>query len=181
MEIILIAAVDLNMGIGYKGDQLAYISEDLKRFKEMTMGHAVVMGRKTFEAMGSKGLPGRTNIVLTKKNVIHLKGRQIKSRVIHAGSPAEAIVAASDLGHEKIFIIGGGQIYKKFFSIADRIEITQINKYFDNVDVYFPDLDSIEEDSIEEDFNMITSERMVDKKTGLEYKYATLTRKEQTT
>lgn len=178
MEIILIAAVDLNMGIGYKGDQLAYISEDLKRFKEMTMGHAVVMGRKTFEAMGSKGLPGRTNIVLTRKNVIHLKGRQIKPCVIHARSPAGAIAVAAGLGHEKIFVIGGGEIYKRFLSLADRIEITQINKYFENVDVYFPDLDSIEEDSIEEDFDMTTSELMVDEKTGLEYKYATLKRKE---
>lgn len=174
MEIILIAAVDLNMGIGYKGDQLAYISEDLKRFKEMTMGHAVVMGRKTFEAMGRKGLVGRCNIVITRHRHRMMFGPSCGGPETHiASSPAEAIVAASNLGHEKIFIIGGGEIYNRFLSLADRIEMTAINKLFENVDVYFPDLDSIEED-----FDMTTSELMVDEKTGLEYKYATLKRKE---
>jgi len=169
MEIILIAAVDLNMGIGYKGDQLAYISEDLKRFKEMTMGHAVVMGRKTFEAMGSKGLPGRTNIVLTKKNLIHLKSRQIKPLIIHAGSPAEAIVAASNLGHEKIFIIGGGEIYSRFISIADRMEITIIAEAFEHVDTYMPRYSGFDE--------VGWSEEHTDEKTGLTYRYATFKRK----
>ena len=174
MEIILIAAIDLNMGIGYKGDQLAYISEDLKRFKEMTMGHAVVMGRKTFEAMGKKGLAGRCNIVITRHRHSMMFKPSCGGPETHVvSSPAEAIVAASNLGHEKIFIIGGGEIYNRFMSLADRIEITQINKHFENVDVYFPDLDSVEED-----FDMTVSELMVDKKTGLEYKYGTLKRKE---
>lgn len=172
MEIILIATVDLNMGIGCKGDRLAYISEDLERFEEMTMGHAVVMGRKTFEAMGKKGLPGRTNIVLTKKDVIHLKSRQIKPCVIHARSVANAVLLSESMHFKKLFVIGGGEIYSRFISLADRIEITAINKLFKNVDVYFPDLDSIE------DFDMTHSEPMVDKETGLEYGYATFKRKE---
>lgn len=170
MEIILIAAMDLNLGIGYKGDQLAYISEDLKRFKEMTMGHAVVMGRKTFEAMGSKGLPGRTNIVLTKKNVIHLKGRQIKPLVIPAGSPAGAIAVAAGFGHEKIFIIGGGEIYSRFISIADRMEITIIAEAFEHVDTYMPRYSGFDE--------VGWSEEHTDEKTGLTYRYATFKRKE---
>jgi|SRR5690606_11972127 len=174
MEIILIAAVDLNMGIGYKGDQLAYISEDLKRFKEMTMGHAVVMGRKTFEAMGRKGLAGRCNIVITRHRHRMMLGPSCGGPETHvAGSPAGAIAVAAGLGHEKIFIIGGGEIYSRFVSIADRIEVTAINKHFENVDVYFPDFDSILED-----FDITVSESMVDTKTGLEYKYATLKRKE---
>lgn len=171
MEIILIAAVDLNMGIGYKGDQLAYISEDLKRFKEMTMGHAVVMGRKTFEAMGKKGLAGRCNIVITRHRHSMMFKPSCGGPETHVvSSPAEAIVAASNLGHEKIFIIGGGEIYNRFISLADRMEITIIAEAFEHVDTYMPTYTGFDE--------VGWSEEHTDTKTGLKYRYATLRRKE---
>ena len=173
MEIILIAAVDLNMGIGYKGDQLAYISEDLKRFKEMTMGHAVVMGRKTFEAMGRKGLVGRCNIVITRRRHRMMFKPSCGGPETHvAGSPAGAIAVAAGLGHEKIFIIGGGEIYNRFISLADRMEITLINEMFKDVDTYLNrDIDA-------SSYEKEVSEEHTDTKTGLKYRYVTLKRKE---
>lgn len=175
MEIILIAAVDLNMGIGYKGDQLAYISEDLKRFKEMTMGHAVVMGRKTFEAMGRKGLVGRCNIVITRHRHRMMFEPSCGGPETHvAGSPAGAIAVAAGLGHEKIFIIGGGEIYNRFISLADRMELTVINKEFEHVDTYLFDGADVDADFYEKE----ASKEHTDAQTGLEYMYVTLTRKE---
>lgn len=171
MEVILIAAVDLNMGIGYKGDQLAYISEDLKRFKEMTMGHAVVMGRKTFEAMGRKGLVGRRNIVITRHRHRMMFEPSCGGPETHVvGSPAGAIAVAASFGHEKIFIIGGGEIYSRFISVADRMEITIIAKAFEHVDTYMPRYSGFDE--------VGWSEEHTDEKTGLTYRYATFKRKE---
>lgn len=127
----MIAAAGKNNELGKNNDLIWHISEDLKRFKRLTSGHAIIMGRKTFESM-PKALPNRTNIVLTKKKNYAPEG----AYVVHS------IKEALDLVQEDAqpFIIGGGEIYRLFMNYCDRIELTRVHHEFD-ADVYFPEID----------------------------------------
>ena len=128
----IIVAVGKNNVIG-KNNDLVWkgVPGDLKRFKEITSGHPIIMGRKTFESIGNKALPNRTNIVITRN-----KELKIPSCII-CGSLEEAIKEASDID-DQIFIIGGGEIYKQAINLADRLYITLIDAEADG-NVLFPD------------------------------------------
>ena len=131
MQISLIVAASQNGVIG-KGNKLPWkLPADLKRFKELTMGHPVILGRKTFESIG-KPLPGRTNIVVTKQKNYPAEG----IRVAH--SVEEAIRSCGDA--EEIFVIGGASLYGQALPYADKIYLTIIHQDFEG-DTRLFDLD----------------------------------------
>ena len=129
--ITLIAAASENNVIGKDNKLIWYLSDDLKHFKEFTKGHAVIMGRKTFESM-PKALPNRTNIVITRK-VDYLA-----NDAIVVNSLSQALEKAAE--DKQPFIIGGGEIYSLAIKIADRIELTRVHTELEG-DAYFPDID----------------------------------------
>ena len=134
-KISIIVAIDSKRGIGKKGGQPFYIKEDLKRFKALTTGHPVIMGRKTFEAVLGhlkKPFPNRTNIVITRDNSYQYSG----ANIFH--SLDEAINYAKQIDNDEIFIIGGGQIFNQAIDITDRLYLTKIDNDF-VCDVFFPD------------------------------------------
>lgn len=132
----MIAAVDRNWGIGKDGNLLMHIPGDMEFFKNQTMGNVVVMGRKTFESFpGKKALPGRTNIVLTTN-----PGWQGSGAIpVHSEEELEQVLKQYE--DDSVFIIGGGQIYKKYFHHCDTIYLTHIQAAFE-ADTYFPALNA---------------------------------------
>lgn len=129
--ISLIVAMDKKRTIG-RGKNLPWrLPADLAYFKKITMGHTVIMGRKTFESIG-KPLPGRDNVVITQRADYHPEG----CRVLH--SVDEALTLN---GKEKeIFVIGGAEVYRQFFPYAGRLYVTRIEEAFEG-DVFFPEID----------------------------------------
>ena len=127
----IIVAVAQNGTIGDKNSLLWHIKEDMRFFRTTTSGHAVIMGRKTFESLGSKPLPKRTNIVITRQDV-EFEG------ALTAHSLQEAIAMAE--GDEEIFIIGGAQIYAQALECADRLYLTLVEKEYEG-DTSFPEID----------------------------------------
>jgi len=130
-EITLIAAASENNVLGKDNRLIWHISDDLKRFKKLTLGHSIIMGRKTFESM-PKALPNRNNIVLTRNNNYRAKN------AIIAHDLKEAIELTG--GDSNPYIIGGGEIYNLFLPIANRIELTRVHDIFDG-DAFFPEID----------------------------------------
>ena len=129
--ITLIAAASENNVIGNDNKLIWHLSDDLKHFKELTKGHCVIMGRKTFESM-PKALPNRTNIVITRKQDYIAKN----AIVVH--SIHEALDKAKD--DKQPFIIGGGEIYSQSIQLSDRIELTRVHTDSQG-DAYFPEID----------------------------------------
>jgi len=134
MEIIIIAAMAENRVIG-KDNALPWsLKADMAHFKELTMGCPCLMGRKTWESLPKRPLPGRLNVVI--------------SRSLAAGDAPEAIVLSSlqdavqhCAGHEKIFICGGASIYREALSLADKIELTVLHRQYEG-DAFFPEIDA---------------------------------------
>jgi len=131
--ISLIVAMDEQGGIGKEGQIPWHLSADLKRFKTLTMGHHMIMGRKTCESIG-RALPGRTSIVLTRTADSQFPGCLV------AGSLAEALALAESRGEGEVFIIGGGEIYAQSLPMADRIYLTRVH-VIAGCDVFFPEID----------------------------------------
>lgn len=130
--IITIAAVAENNVIGNKNKLIWHLPKDLKRFKSLTTGHPIIMGRNTFESIG-KPLPNRTTIVVTNN-----KDQKFEN-VLTASSLEEAFSMAQKI-NQKIFVVGGGQIYKNALEFSDVLEITEVHKSFEG-DVFFPEID----------------------------------------
>jgi dihydrofolate reductase len=130
--ISIIVAVSDDWGIGKDNELLWHISEDLKRFKRLTSGKTVIMGKKTWFSLPKRPLPGRKNIVLT----------DIPGEVIDGAETVYSIEEAISNcpGNEEAFIIGGGSIYRQFMAIADRLYITHVHLKAP-ADVYFPEID----------------------------------------
>ena len=133
-----IVAVDNNWGIGYNGDLLEHIPEDLKYFKALTTGHVVVMGRKTWDSLPKKPLPNRINYVITKE------AKASNDEVAYFDMDCIKMMMQKQTDYE-YFIIGGGTIYNQLLPFCDRVYVTKIYKDHDNVDTYFPNLDKSEE------------------------------------
>ena len=129
-NITIIAAIGENNELGLDNKLIWHIKEDLKRFKKLTTGHSIIMGRKTFESI-SKALPGRLNIVLTKNKNFKFKNVSTASN-IH-----EAIELTKD--DEQPFIIGGSEIYSLFINMAQTMELTRVHDSF-KADTFFPDI-----------------------------------------
>ena len=131
MKITLVAAIASNNVIGKENSLPWNIPEDLKRFKQMTSGHTILMGRKTFDSIG-RPLPNRQNIVMTKDENFEREG----IKVINDFDEALELIKESN---EDIFIIGGSKIYELFEPVANSLAITRILKDFEG-DAFFPDI-----------------------------------------
>lgn len=130
-EICIIAAISENRVIGRDNNLPWNIPDDLRRFCKLTTGYPVVMGRRTFESIG-RPLPARTNLVISRNPQLEVEG------IVRCGSLGEAISRAGEKGREKVFIIGGGQIYGQAISITDRLYLTVVKGEFPG-DTFFPD------------------------------------------
>lgn len=131
MNATLIAAMAENRVIGKDNDLIWHLPDDLKRFKALTKGHHVIMGRKTYESM-NKPLPHRVNVIVTRQDDYKADGCIIVSSLSEALQKAE--------GDPQPFIIGGGEIYKQSLDIAATIELTLVHDTFQG-DTYFPEID----------------------------------------
>lgn len=131
-ELTLIVAAGENDAIGKDNQLIWHLSDDLKRFKALTNGHHIIMGRKTFESF-PKPLPNRTHIVITRQN-----NYSVPDGVIVVNSLDDALDAARN--DKQPFVIGGGEIYKQAMPLADKIELTRVHASFD-ADTFFPKVD----------------------------------------
>jgi dihydrofolate reductase len=131
--IAIIAAIDKNNALGFKNRLLFYLPDDLKRFKALTTGHTVVMGRKTFDSLPKGALPNRRNIVLSRSTKLELPGAEVYA------SLEEALQHCAD--NEQVFIMGGASVYKQALPLADRLYMTEIDAEAAEADVYFPTID----------------------------------------
>ncbi|MEJ8801695.1 dihydrofolate reductase [Pontibacter sp. H249] len=161
MVSIIVATAENNV-IGKDNQLIWHLPADLKHFKQLTMGHPILMGRKTFESIG-KPLPGRTSIIITRQEDYEAEG------CIVAPSVQEAIQKAKELD-EQVCIIGGAEIYKQALPLTDCIELTKIHHSFDG-DTFFPDLNA-------DDWEVIAEEKHEpDEKNKYNYTFKTLRRK----
>lgn len=131
--ISIVVAASTNNVIGAQGALPWKISDDLRRFKQITMGKPIVMGRRTWESIG-RPLPGRQNIVITTQSNYVANGCTVVE------SPAQALCAAGDV--DEIMVIGGAQIYDLFLSKAERLYLTRVHAQVDG-DAFFPAVDSL--------------------------------------
>ena len=131
-----IVAVDANWAIGAQGDLLFSLPTDMRRFRSLTMGGTVILGRKTLDSFpGGKPLPKRRNIVITRNSALTVEGAEI------ASSPAEALAIAE--GDENIWIIGGGSVYTALLSRCERVCLTKVDSVVPEADTFFPNLDKL--------------------------------------
>ena len=156
MTISIIAAVAENNVIGKDNDLIWHISEDLKRFKRLTSGHVIIMGRKTYDSLPFKPLPNRKNIVISNRKHIEFPGAVVVNSFEDALKECE--------GEDEVFICGGATIYNYFINIADKLYLTKVHKKFEG-DTFFPE---IEYDKWELESK---SEKLKDKKSGLDYTF----------
>ena len=136
----IIVAISKNRVIGDSNKLIWHLPADLKRFKEVTTGHPIVMGRKTYESIG-RPLPNRRNIIITRDENYEVDGCEVVNSI------EEALL----LTNSDCFIIGGGEIYKQTLHIADQIYLTQVDEDFDG-DTTFPELPAAWYVSNKEDF-----------------------------
>jgi dihydrofolate reductase len=130
--ISIIVAVSDDLGIGRKNDLLWHLPEDLKRFKKLTFGNTVIMGKKTWDSLPRRPLPGRKNVVIT--DIPH----ETFEGALSAYSIEDAMGKCEK--SEEIFIIGGGSVYRQFMNFADRLYITHVHRKAE-ADVFFPEID----------------------------------------
>lgn len=156
-RISIIVAHSRNMAIGKANMLIWHLPEDLKRFKKLTTGHPIIMGRKTYQSIG-RPLPERTNIVITRDSNLDIPG----CIVVH--SAIKAIEKAQEFDQEEIFIIGGAEIYKETLPLADRLYVTKVELDVDG-DAFFPEYSKIFTKKISEELGEFE---------GLKYSYLIL-------
>lgn len=161
MIISMIVAIAENNAIGKENKLLWHLPADLKHFKEITSGHTIIMGRKTFDSVG-KPLPNRRNIVITRKSDFEIPGAEVVNTL-------EQAIALCD-ETEEVFIGGGAEIYKMAMNITDKIYLTVVKGTFD-ADTFFPALDP----ATWKETESISYEP--DEKNALGYTFSTLIRK----
>ncbi|PID88015.1 MAG: hypothetical protein CSB06_02820 [Bacteroidia bacterium] len=161
MKISIIAAITQNNGIGKNNDLLCHLSEDLKRFKKLTMGKPVLMGRKTYESLPFQPLPGRENIIISHQKNLQFPGAKISN------SLDEALALCKNA--PEIFVCGGAQIYELFIPYADSLFLTKILQDFE-ADAFFPEINY-------QNWQQINKENKHDAKTGLDFIFEDYTRK----
>jgi dihydrofolate reductase len=158
-QIVLIVAMARDRVIGKDGQLPWHLSADLKRFKALTMGHPIVMGRKTYDSIG-RALPGRRNIVVSRNEKLIVTGAE------RASSLQDALDLAAHA--ERTFVIGGEQIYRLALPLADRIELTEIDISVAG-DAWFPEIDR-------DHWNEKQRESHNDPASGLRYDFVTMER-----
>jgi len=169
MSLFLIAAMAEDGCIGFQNKLPWHIPEDLKHFKEITLGHPVIMGRKTYDSMG-RLLPGRLNIIVTHQKDFKIDGAEICNGLNDAIKAGEQ----SSPEENSQFVIGGGEIFKQALQKADRLYLTIVHGEFKG-DTYFPKFD------LEKDFKIIEKSRHRSSGSqGLEYTFLTAERIKKT-
>jgi len=161
MIVSIIVAIAEDHGIGKDNGLLWRLPADLKHFKDITTGHPVIMGRKTFESVG-KPLPNRRNIVVTRKTDLEIPGAEVVNTI-------EAAIALCD-DKEEVFIVGGAEIYKMAMTLTDKIYLTVVHGTFD-ADTFFPPIDP----DIWKETDAVNHK--ADEKNAYAYTFSTLLRK----
>lgn len=157
----VIVAVDRNWAIGKGGDQLIYLSEDLKRFKALTTGHPVILGRKTLATFpGGRPLKGRRNLILSRNPDFAPEGAEVFASM-------DALLAEAP---EDAFVIGGASVYQALLDRCDTAYITKIARSFPDTDCWFPDLDQRPEWRIAEEGPELEEQ-------GVKFRYVTYKRR----
>jgi len=167
MKISIVVAAGKNNEIGAKGELLWRLPKDMQYFKEITYGYPVLMGRKTYESIPLQFRPlvGRVNIIVSRDSNKIYEGCKTVS------STEEGIDFAKDSLAEELMIIGGGEIYKHTFSLADKIYLTKVDAAFENADTFFPAIKN-------EDWKVVKSEKhSIDEKHSFNFDFAVLERK----
>lgn len=165
---ILIFAVDNNWNIGLNGGMLTEIREDLKRFKSITEGNIVIMGRRTLEAIpGQNPLPGRVNVLVTRSTEYRDKGFHIIDDLNNLYSLLKELNPDNKM---EVFVTGGGNVVSQLMPYCNKAYITKILRSFPNADTSIPNLDK-------EDDWKIVKESKIYKENDLLYKYVDYTRK----
>lgn len=162
-ELCAIVVIDDNDAIGNKGGLLCHLPADLKHFKNITMGHSIVMGRHTLESFPKGPLPGRQNIVISRNPEYAPEG------VTMAHSIPEALALAAMPG--EVFVIGGAQVYAATFEQVDTLFLTRIHHAFDEADAHFPTIDPNEWTEVARE------EHEADERNHYPYTFVTLRRK----
>lgn len=139
----MIAAASGNNVIGKDNDMLWRLPDDFKRFKALTSGHSIIMGRKTFESLPGI-LPNRTHVIVTRNKDYKVDGCEVESSLV------EALVTSRT--EKDVFIIGGGEIYKQGMELADKIELTRVHANFEG-DTFFPEINLNEWKLVKEEFH----------------------------
>lgn len=132
--ISIIVCIAKNHAIGHENKLLYWLPNDLKRFKQLTTGHTIIMGRRTFESFPKGALPNRRNVVLSRQTDIHFEGAE------HFPTLEKAL--ASCRPDEDIFIIGGATVYEQAMPLADRLLITHVEDTPEQADAFFPIIDT---------------------------------------
>lgn len=133
MKLAIVVAVAQDGAIGRGGDLLWHLPADLKRFKALTTGHTILMGRKTFESLPKGALPNRRNVVISR-HTVSLPGAEVYPSI------ADALEALQPLD-EEVYVIGGGEIYRQLLPRTERIYLTRVETTFPDADTFFPELD----------------------------------------
>ena len=162
-KISIIVAVAADGAIGRNGDLIVRLRPDMRHFRQTTMGHPIIMGRKTWESLPNGALPGRRNIVISRNEAFNAPGADVFQSIEDA--------LASLANGEEAIIMGGGQIYSMTLPYAERIYLTEIDTYSPDADTFFPKLNSTEwkRENI--------GEWATDPDTGLKYRFSCLVRK----
>jgi len=160
-NISIIVAVAQNFAIGLNNDLLFHLPDDLKRFKKITIGKALIMGKRTFFSLPKAPLPNRRNIVITDVPGENFEGCE------SVNSIEEAVALVQD--EQEAFIIGGGMIYKQFYPLAGKLYLTLVHKDLE-ADTFFPVIDF-------EEWQETNREDLFDEKNGFNYSYLDLVRK----
>ncbi len=161
-NISIIVAIAENFAIGKNNDLLFHLPNDLKRFKEITTGHTLIMGRNTLLSLPKWPLPNRRHIVITDKKDDVFPGCEVVFSI------EEALEKVKN--EKEAFIIGGGMIYRQFYPLAGKLYLTLVHKSFD-ADTFFPEINYSE-------WNEISRENFHDEKNGFDYSNINLERKE---
>lgn len=158
-----IVVVAENGAIGKNGDLLCHLPADLKHFKTITMGHTIIMGRRTWESLPKGALPGRKNVVITRNSEFEAPGAEVYHSLEEA---LDATVTDSNR-----FIIGGGMLYREAFPLTSVLHLTRLHSSFHDADTFFPDFNTEEwEETSREDHD-------ADERNPYPYSFITLRRK----
>ena len=136
MIISIIVVIGRNNEIGKGNELLCHLPADLKHFKEITSGHTIIMGRKTFDSLPKGPLPNRKNIIISRNPELKIEGATVYSSLDYA--------LLKLIDEEEVFIIGGAQIYEQALPIADKLYLTRIHAAFPEADTFFPFIDTKE-------------------------------------
>ena len=160
-QISIVVAISENNAIGKDNQLLWHLPADLKHFKNITTGHTIIMGRKTYDSIG-KPLPNRRNIIITRQKGLNIEGVEV------ANSLDEALALCEN--ENEVFIIGGAEIYKQAIAVAHRIYLTRVHQDF-KADAFFPEIDNESWKEVEK------VDHLPDEKNKFAYTFSTLERR----